>query len=267
MKPLLRRIATFLGLISGRSLGYPAVDIELAGHRYHLVGSIHMGTVDMSPLPDALLKQLDAATALVVEADISDSRSPFPPVEDAPPLSERLDAEALNQLQQCCHSLALSYDSLDRLPAWQIALLLQASQATSLGLRPQYGIDFQLINMARLRGLPIIELEGQQAQIELLQRLPRGGLQLLEDTLTHWHSNARLLQTMINGWLDYKTLQLDNLPDSFGNVMSEILMQQRNRRWQQQLTALPEGNYVISVGALHLFGEGNLPALLRAHSF
>lgn len=267
MKPLLRRIATFLGLISPRSYSYPAVDIELVGHRYHLVGSIHMGTADMSPLPDALLKQLDTATALVVEADISDSRSPFPASEHAPPLSERLDAEALDRLQQCCHSLALSYDSLDRLPAWQVALMLQARQATSLGLRPQYGIDYQLINIARQRGLPIIELEGQQAQVELLERLPHGGLPLLEDTLTHWHSNARLLQTMINGWLDYKTLRIDNLPDSFGNAMSEILMQQRNRRWQQQLTALPEGNYVISVGALHLFGDDNLPALLRAHSF
>ncbi|OSN06170.1 conjugal transfer protein TraB [Lonsdalea iberica] len=267
MKPILRRIATFLGLISPRSYCYPAVDIELAGHRYHLVGSIHMGTVDMSPLPDALLKQMDTATALVVEADISDSRSPFPPLEEAPPLSERLDANALTQLQQCCRSLALSYDSLDRLPAWQIALVLQAKQATSLGLRPQYGIDYQLINIARQRGLPIIELEGQQAQVELLQQLPRGGLPLLEDTLTHWHSNARLLQTMINGWLDYKTLCIDHLPDSFGNVMSEILMQQRNRRWRQQLTSLPEGNYVISVGALHLFGDDNLPALLRAHAF
>mgnify|MGYP002651806515 CR=1 FL=1 len=52
MGQLLRRLAAFLGLISPKSYAYPALDITLPGERrLHLVGSIHMGTVDMSPLP------------------------------------------------------------------------------------------------------------------------------------------------------------------------------------------------------------------------
>lgn len=39
--------------------------------RFHLVGSIHMGTRDMQPLPVRLLQQLQKADALVVEADIT----------------------------------------------------------------------------------------------------------------------------------------------------------------------------------------------------
>jgi len=39
-------------------------------------------------------------------------------------------------------------------------------------------------------------------------------------------------------------------------------MNQRNLRWKQQLSDLPPGNYVVAVGALHLYGEGNLPDLL-----
>jgi uncharacterized protein len=59
MGQLLRRIAAFLGLISPMTYAYPALDIRLPGDRqFHLVGSIHMGTVDMSPLPAKLAARL-----------------------------------------------------------------------------------------------------------------------------------------------------------------------------------------------------------------
>ncbi len=56
MGQLLRYIATFLGLISPISYApYLALDINLrGGHQLHLVSSIHMGTVDMAPLPTRL---------------------------------------------------------------------------------------------------------------------------------------------------------------------------------------------------------------------
>jgi uncharacterized protein YbaP (TraB family) len=46
-----------------------------------------------------------------------------------------------------------------------------------------------------------MELEGTDSQIALLRQLPDDGLMLLDDTLTHWHTNARLLQVMMaGGW-------------------------------------------------------------------
>ena len=61
-----------------RSYAWPARDIMLAGgQRLHLVGSIHMGTQDMQPLPGGLIKQLQRADALIVEADITQGASPF----------------------------------------------------------------------------------------------------------------------------------------------------------------------------------------------
>jgi uncharacterized protein YbaP (TraB family) len=51
---------------------------------------------------------------------------------------------------------------------------LQATQAQRLGLRGDYGIDYQLLNAARAR-MPIIELEGTDSQIALLRQLPDDG--------------------------------------------------------------------------------------------
>ncbi|VEB62427.1 GumN family protein [Salmonella enterica subsp. enterica] len=55
-----------------------------------------------------------------------------------------------------------------------------------MGLRPDYGIDYQLLQAAREMSLPVQELEGAKHQLELLCDLPDGGMALLDDTLTHW---------------------------------------------------------------------------------
>ena len=70
---LLNRIKMLWQAAVGSSYSWPALDITLPGERYlHLVGSIHMGTRDMSPPPARLLKkirQADAQPAAVAGGD------------------------------------------------------------------------------------------------------------------------------------------------------------------------------------------------------
>ncbi len=99
-------------------------------------------------------------------------------------------------------------------------MILQATQAQQLGLRPEYGIDYQLLKTAKQAQKPIIELEGASSQIDLLCQLPDNGLALLDDTLTHWHTNARLLQQMMSWWL--KSPPQNNaisLPNTFSQLL------------------------------------------------
>ncbi len=111
----------------------------------------------------------------------------------------------------------------------------------------------------------MIELEGADAQITLLKSLPDNGMALLQDTLTHWHTNARMLQTMVSWWLESPPREPQiALPATFSQTLNDTLISQRNREWRGRLQTLPAGRYVVAVGALHLYGENNLPALLRA---
>lgn len=264
MGKLMRKVAALWRKLSPMRYAYPAQDVTLGHSQLHLVGSIHMGTQTMMPLPAALQAKLAHADALIVEADITSGVSPFNESEICPPLAERLNAEELPQLLRLCHEVGVDPQVIDLLPAWQIALMLQAQQAQRLGLRADYGIDFQLLQAARAQQKRIIELEGPETQLALLKALPENGISLLQDTLKHWHTNARLLQTMIGWWLETppgnsKTV----LPGTFNNALNDVLMLQRNQRWSEVLSELPPGNYVVAVGALHLYGEGNLPALLK----
>ena len=106
----------------------------------------------------------------------------------------------------------------------------------------------------------MIELEGAENQIAMLLQLPDKGLALLDDTLTHWHTNARLLQQMMSWWLNAPPQNNEiTLPNTFSQSLYDVLMHQRNLAWRDKLRAMPPGRYVVAVGALHLYGEGNLP--------
>jgi len=263
---LFQRLSSIFSHLTATAYPWPAIDVSLPGKQHlHLVGSIHMGTQDMAPLPARLLKKLQQADALIVEADISVSGSPFTEITPEAPLETRLVPEHYQQVIDRCSEFFIPLSMIDTAPMWQVALILQAHQAQKLGLRANYGIDYQLLEAARQNDIAIQELEGTENQVELLTALPNGGITLLNDTLTHWHTNARMLQTMISWWLTTTTPK-DNtsLPDTFSDELHQILITQRNMQWCTFLQELPPGHYVVAVGALHLFGEGNVPSLLKA---
>lgn len=262
---LYNRLKAWWHSLRGNTYSWPAIDISLPGGReFHLVGSIHMGTQDMSPLPARLLQKVQQADALIVEANLSGSEAPFHDLPAFPPLEERLSDAQLEQLTNKADELGLSLSMFTLQPLWQIAMALQATQAQQLGLRPQYGIDLQLIRAAQADHLRIVELEGAAQQIALLSELLDNGMALLEDTLTHWHINARLLQMMISWWLERPPAARDvKLPNTFSEGLYDVLMHQRNRAWRDFLCDLPAGRYVVAVGALHLYGEGSLPEIMR----
>lgn len=264
MSPL-HRFGNLVSRLIAQEYAWPAQDVILPGGQHlHLVGSIHMGTSNMVPLSSHLLHKLHQADALIVEADIRDGEPPFPTRTDVRPLWERLDESTWQQTEKKCSELGISLFDIETLPVWQVALLLQVHQARLLGLRPEFGIDYQLLQAAQLTQRPIIELEGTQNQLSLLHNLPDEGLMLLQDTLTHWHVNAHLLQTMVSWWLESPPdARHPSLPNTFSSSLFKVLMSNRNRQWQHFLHQLPAGRYVVAVGALHLYGDDNLPSLLR----
>ncbi|HBC6680506.1 TPA: TraB/GumN family protein [Escherichia coli] len=262
---LLYRVKTLWAALRGNHYTWPAIDISLPGNRhFHLIGSIHMGSHDMAPLPTRLLKKLKNADALIVEADVSTSDTPFANLPACEALEERISEDQLQNLQHISQEMGISPSLFSTQPLWQIAMVLQATQAQKLGLRAEYGIDYQLLQAAKQQHKPVIELEGAENQIAMLLQLPDKGLALLDDTLTHWHTNARLLQQMMSWWLNAPPQNNDiTLPNTFSQSLYDVLMHQRNLAWRGKLRAMPPGRYVVAVGALHLYGEGNLPQMLR----
>lgn len=104
---LLYRVKTLWAALRGNHYTWPAIDISLPGNRhFHLIGSIHMGSHDMAPLPTRLLKKLKNADALIVEADVSTSDTPFANLPACEALEERISEEQLQNLQHISQEMA-----------------------------------------------------------------------------------------------------------------------------------------------------------------
>ena len=109
---LLYRVKTLWAALRGNHYTWPAIDITLPGNRhFHLIGSIHMGSHDMAPLPTRLLKKLKNADALIVEADVSTSDTPFANLPACEALEERISEEQLQNLQHISQ-VALFYPTV-----------------------------------------------------------------------------------------------------------------------------------------------------------
>ena len=90
-----------------------------------------------------MLKKLKNADALIVEADVSTSDTPFANLPTCEALEERINEEQLQNLQHISQEMGISPSLFSTQPLWQIAMVLQATQAQKLGLRAEYGIDYQ----------------------------------------------------------------------------------------------------------------------------
>ncbi|NYY74597.1 hypothetical protein DMH88_12885 [Escherichia coli] len=130
-------------------------------------------------------------------------------------------------------------------PLWQIAMVLQATQAQNWGCGQEYGIDYQLLQAAKQQHKPVIELEGAENQIAMLLQLPDKGLALLDDTLTHWHQRT---VAATNDELVAECTATNNditLPNTFSQSLYDVLMHQRNLARRDKLRAMPPGRYVV----------------------
>lgn len=264
MKKLFSRLALWLGLISPLAQAYPAVDVRMDDVDLELVGSIHMASDRLATLPASLLERLDQVDALIVEADITASEPLAPIAPPTQPLSARLNTEQFALLEKYAHETGLSVPLLNSLHPWQAALTLQAMQAQKLGMSAEYGVDYQILQHARQRALPIIELEGSQTQMNILETLEDDGMPLLVETLEEWDNTAVTLKQVESLWVstDKTVPSLDNVPDLADGLHSPLLAE-RNQKWADKLKDMPPGRYMVVVGALHLIGKDNLPQLLQ----
>ena len=160
----------------------------------------------------------------------------------------------------------MSWAPIQRLvtpPGWQVALMMQARGAQRLGLRAEYGVDYQLLQAARAQDKPVIELEGAAAAGDAGTAAGRRycAAARYAGALAHQRAAAANHGELVAGRQTAR--HVDTLPATFSAGLYDVLMHQRNRDWRRQLEALPAGDYVVAVGALHLYGEDNLPAMLQ----
>ncbi|MGF1690281.1 TraB/GumN family protein [Photobacterium kagoshimensis] len=272
LKSFFSKLFLVLPFLASSAFAEPMVWHATDGQRqFTILGSIHVGTQDMYPLPEIFLNHWQAADGLIVEANILDTK--MPSFTFNPPLTHALlDESDTHKLNQIAKQLKLKPNDLAYAPPWYSVMSIQLALAYNLGLQADLGVDYILLERAANQSMPIHQLESVAKQFDMMKALPKNGLDMLLETIHDWDEVDDQLDCLIAAWQDGDKGKLDSLfaESSYSDETDFMLIDQRNINWVEQLNDIkkyPAGNYMLVVGAFHLIGEQGLPNLLKEKGF
>lgn len=251
------------------------------GHSLHLFGSIHMADASVYPLARPIEDAFAQSDVLVVEADIEATnagdiarltlqKAALPQGET---LSQTISPKTWALLEKASNGL-LPAALFEPFQPWYAAMTLAAQATQKTGLDPKYGLDRHFLLKRGAR--KVVELEGLQAQIELL-----AGFTLAEQerflvwTLNDLDSLEDELARLLSAWKRGDDAHLDELmtkatrkaPET--KAFMEAFIDKRNAAMAKKLEAMlktPEKEFVV-VGAAHLVGETGLVRALSRKGY
>ena len=253
-------------------------------NRAYLFGTIHAGKKEWYPLPAAIEEAFADSRVLVVEADITDVAAmarTVPAMAYTPPesLKDHVTADDFERFRKLLPRYAIPEAQVVQLKPFMAASVLVFSEWSRLGYMPQIGIDSYLIRKARADLKPIVEIEGVDAQVQLMGSLTEaehrevfaGTLKALEMGLT-----SEQITGMVNAWqvgdpalmLEIAQRYNENVPGA--KEFEEKFVWSRHEAMVQKIEGYmndAKQRHFIAVGSLHLAGPRGLVAMLRSRGY
>lgn len=248
----------------------------------YLFGTFHILEPDAKWRTPALDNAYAKAATLWFETDIAAAADPTASrdlilrygLDAAHPLSTKLDAEHLGELKAVMEHDQLPFEGVDKMRPWVASLVVMAAPMLKSGFDAKSGADLTLATQAAADHKTVRDFESVEQQLHFFADLPPDvELQLLEDTVDENARSPEDIKPMEVAWL---AGDLDKLtPLLIGQMkqqypqLFDILITRRNRAWADTLTKELGGQGVelVNVGALHMLGDGGLPAMLKARGF
>lgn len=190
-------------------------------------------------------------------------------------LSGRLPAGDLRALRR-----QVDVAKIDHLRPWAAALMMSMQPMLERGARAQAGADMATARRARTGAKTIRALETLEDQARMFAGLPEPAeLKYLSEVIRGRAPRLALplpgrAATLEAAWLS-GDFSMGLGPEMVADMrrqnpaLQEALLTRRNLAWGDVLAQRMDGAGVdlVNVGALHMVGDGGLPALMRARGF
>ena len=254
-------------------------DADDAGRKkLFLYGTIHLGRIGSEPFNAPLLRALQQSTRLALEADPTDNvntqalATELGQYRDGDGLQRHVPAALMVRVRAFAAKNGMPADHVGRFKPWLLANMVSLTEMNSAGLDPMLGSELYLSGFARGMQMPIVEIEGVEAQLRLLAGLP-DAMQTaqLDEALTELGSNEAQAETkaLFDLWFNgdrsagdalIAELHREAKGRTFEQYFVDDLIDRRNRTMADQAEHYLErpGNTFFAVGSLHLFGEAGL---------
>lgn len=274
-------------LVAGKTLAAQTRPLlwRVDGYGRHgwLFGSLHFGAASFYPLPATVRRAFAEADTLAVEIDLL-AQDPLEAAQQlrqagfyaAPDqdLQHSLSAAGWRRLAQAARRLDVPLAYLQHQRPWLAALTLSDRLFQQAGFSGEQGIDLHFLRQASERGMPVVELESLQQQLDLLARLPRAEqLALLNQTLADAGDGEGYVDQVVDAWRHGDIAALDRLlnppPDPVSQRLYKALLSQRNGRMAAaiaRLLAAGKRPFVV-VGAGHLVAGDSVAEQLSQRGY
>ncbi|HUJ09725.1 MAG TPA: TraB/GumN family protein [Verrucomicrobiae bacterium] len=246
----------------------------------YLLGSIHAAKPDLYPLNPQIEQAFATSDVLVVEANVGDAQNLLGmlgqtmaqgmyPSDDN--IEKHLAPATMTMLTNALDKLGLPLTFFESCRPWFLAMTIPMLQLQQAGFTAENGLDMHFITEANATQKPILELEGGEAQIQLMSGLSSQEQELLlESTIEQMDTTIADVEKVIAAWRRGDAAAIDKLMNhqlqeepKFKPIFKKLI-EDRNRGMAEKLAGYlnTSKTYFVVVGAGHLVGQDGLVHLL-----
>ncbi|MGE6224909.1 TraB/GumN family protein [Aeromonas media] len=249
--------------------------ISKGSEQHWLLGSIHAGKPSLYPLPDPVERAWQQSRALVMEVDMThisqaqwQEMGAITRLVDGKTLKDHLPMDLYRRTLIAAGQNGLTESMLAPLRPWFAAITLTQAALERTGYRGEFGVDQHFARRANDGGKPIVGLETLLEQLGYLASVGDNQTLMLESTLDELPELKTGFDGVMKAWQEGDQATLINLlkeemaPPKLQAWLEQTLLAERNRNWVKKWPDLPNESFIV-VGALHLYGEQGLLALLE----
>ena len=249
--------------------------ISKGNEQHWLLGSIHAGKPSLYPLPDPVERAWQQSRALVMEVDMThisqaqwQEMGAITRLVDGKTLKDHLPMDLYRRTLIAAGQNGLTEAMLAPLRPWFAAITLTQAALERTGYRGEFGVDQHFAKRANDGGKPIVGLETLLEQLGYLASVGDNQTLMLESTLDELPELEKGFTEVMAAWQNGDQATLINLlkeemaPPKLQVWLEQTLLAERNRNWVAKWPSLPSESFIV-VGALHLYGEQGLLALLE----
>jgi uncharacterized protein len=248
------------------------------GTASHVFGTLHSPDPRLARLPDPVAAALERSRSLLLEF-VPDPYSAERFLEagmfdDGRTLEQQIGGEDFARVVERLASIGLPREVVNRLKPWAALLNLRVARP-----QPAETLDAQLFAAARRRRLPVFQIESVEEQIFTFDEMPLATqVALLRHSLAHADELLELDGRTADAYLAGDLAALARLRRDFATRHPEIaeheaILEKRvlydrsvvmAYRMQRELRV---GRAFVALGALHLYGEKGVLALLEQDGY
>jgi uncharacterized protein YbaP (TraB family) len=249
----------------------------------YLLGSLHLGSKSMYPLPQEIEDAFGKSSALLVEVDMNHvdkqkiqamvMETGLYPGDDL--LWDHVSKETKESLEKFCATYGIPSQPFAKMKPWMAAIGVSAIAMVKNGMDPKLGIDQYFLDKAGMAGdqKRVVEIESAESQLKLLSGFTDDvQTTILAVAMEGVGKIPEKLGELRETWLKGDAAEMDRLMSESSRIPDDVrkaLLQDRNLHMADVAEQFLNGNEqaFVVVGAAHMVGKDGIVRILAKRGY